>query len=125
MEYTYEDIVTDTSVLNEAPNFFEEGKTINTGHIDNQPQAVIDYLFEGGLDEHPCTVEMRDWGKYYCWDKIEGVFDMEYVIPEKSEWDNLYIYRSKVHLKIKVEYDIFADGTYFKVYRLDENDNII
>lgn len=125
MEYTYEDIVTDTSVLNEAPDFFEEGKTIHTGHIDNQPQALANYLFGGGLDEHPCTVEMRDWGKYYCWDNIEGVFEMEYEIPEKSEWLHPYMCRSKIYIKVKVEYNHFIDGSYFKVFRLDENGNVI
>lgn len=124
--YTYEDIVTDTSVLNEAPDFFEEGKTIHTGHLDDQPQAVIDFLYgEDGIGVRPHTAEKTKWGWHLCWDKIEGVFDMEYEIPEKSEWLHPYIRRSKVYLKVKVEYGKHSDGHYYKVYRLDENDNVI
>lgn len=126
--YTYEDIVTDTSVLNEAPDFFEEGKVIHTGHIDDQPQAVSNFLFgDEGLSVHPHTAERRKYGWYYSWDKIEGVFDMEYEVPEKTEWLRPYVRRSKVYLKVKVEYDKFPDSNYnyYKVYRLDENDNVI
>ena len=124
--YTYEDIVTDTSVLNEAPDFFEEGKTIHTGSIEDQPQAVINFLFgDDGLSAHPHPAERKKWGWYYSWDKIEGVFDMEYEVPEKTEWLHPYVRRSKVYLKVKAEYNRFSDGTYFKIYRLDENDNVI
>lgn len=119
--YTYEDIVTDTSVLNEAPDFFEEGKTICTGYMDDQPQALVGFLFgDDGLSAHPYIAE----GLNQIWEKIEGVFDMEYEVYEKSEWLHPYIRRSKVYLKVRVEYDVH-DKHYFKVYRLDENNNII
>lgn len=124
--YTYEDIVTDTSVLNEAPDFFEEGKTIHTGHLDDQPQAVIDFLFgEDGIGVRPHINERTKDGLHQLWEKIEGVFDMEYEVPEKTEWLHPYIRRSKVYLKVKVEYGKHSDGHYYKVYRLDENDNVI
>jgi len=123
--YTYEDIVTDTSVLNEAPDFFEEGKTICTGYMDDQPQALVGFLFgDNGLSALPHIEEKTKDGLYQLWEKIEGVFDMEYEVPEKSEWMHPYIYRSKVYLKIRVEYDVH-DRHHFKIYRLDENDNII
>lgn len=119
--YTYEDIVTDTSVLNEAPEFFEEGKTICTRYMDDQPQALVDFLFgDNGLSVLPHI----DEGYNQTWEKIEGVFDMEYEVCEKSEWLHPYIRRSKVYIKIRVEYDVH-DRHFFKIYRLDENDNII
>lgn len=119
--YTYEDVVTDTSVLNEAPNFFEEGKTICTGYMDDQPQAVIGFLFgDNGLSVRPHINE----GYNQTWEKIEGVFDMEYEVYEKSEWLHPYIRRSQVYIKIRVEYDVH-DRHFFKIYRLDENDNVI
>lgn len=119
--YTYEDIVTDTSVLNEAPNFFEEGKTICTGYMDDQPQAISNFLFgDDGLSVLPHITE----GRNQIWEKIEGVFDMEYEIYEKTEWLHPYIRRSQVYLKVRVEYDVH-DRHFFKIYRLDENDNII
>ena len=119
--YTYEDIVTDTSVLNEAPDFFEEGKTICTGYIDDQPQAVIGFLFgDDGLSVHPYITE----GLNQTWEKIEGVFDMEYEVYEKTEWLHPYIRRSQVYIKLRVEYDVH-DRHFFKIYRLDENDNVI
>ena len=123
--YTYEDIVTDTSVLNEAPNFFEEGKTICTGYIDDQPQAVSNFLFgDNGLSILPHITEKTKDGFYQLWEKIEGVFDMEYEVYEKSEWMHPYIRRSKVYIKIRVEYDVH-DRHFFKIYRLDGNDNVI
>ena len=119
--YTYEDIVTDTSVLNEAPDFFEEGKTICTGCMDDQPQALGAFLFgDNGLSALPHITEKTKKGYYQLWEKIEGVFDMEYEVYEKSEWLHPYIRRSQVYIKIKVEYN-----GQFKIYRLDENDNII
>lgn len=119
--YTYEDIVTDTSVLNEAPNFFEEGKTICTGYMDDQPQALVGFLFgDNGLSVLPHITE----GRNQIWEKIEGVFDMEYEVYEKTEWLHPYIRRSQVYLKVRVEYDVH-DKHFFKIYRLDENDNII
>lgn len=119
--YTYEDIVTDTSVLNEAPDFFEEGKTICTGYMDDQPQALVNFLFsDDGLSALPHITE----GRNQIWEKIEGVFDMEYEVYEKSEWLHPYIRRSQVYLKVRVEYDVH-DKHFFKIYRLDENDNII
>lgn len=119
--YTYEDIVTDTSVLNEAPSFFEDGKTICTGHFDDQPVALVNFLFgDNGLSAFPYITE----GRNQIWEKIEGVFDMEYEVYEKSEWLHPYIRRSQVYLKVRVEYDVH-DKHRFKIYRLDENDNII
>lgn len=123
--YTYEDIVTDTSVLNEAPDFFEEGKKICTGYMDDQPQAIGAFLFgDNGLSALPHITEKTKDGLYQLWEKIEGVFDMEYEVYEKSEWLHPYIRRSKVYIKIRVEYDVH-DRHHFKIYRLDENDNII
>ena len=113
-----------TSFVN--TNAFEEGKTIHTGKIDGQPQALIDFLYgENGLDAHLHTAEKTKWGWYLRWDNIEGIFDMEYEVPEKSEWMHPYICRSKVHIKVKVEFNKFEDGYYYKVYRLDENNNVI
>lgn len=123
--YTYEDIVTDTSVLNEAPNFFEEGKTICTGHFDDQPVALVNFLFgDNGLSVLPHIEEWTKDGLYQLWEKIEGVFDMEYEVCEKTEWLHPYIRRSQVYLKVRVEYDVH-DRHFFKIYRLDENDNVI
>lgn len=123
--YTYEDVVTDTSVLNEAPIFFEEGKTIQTGYMDDQPQAVTNFLFgDNGLSAIPHIQERTKDGLYELWEKIEGIFDMEYEVPEKTEWLHPYIRRSKVYIKVRAEFDVH-DKHGYKVYRLDENNNII
>ena len=111
-------IETDTSIVNEAPDFFQDGEEIRTGNFYNAPQAVINYIFEIS----PTTKFRGEDGHWHLVYLVDDICDLYYEDYKRSEWENPFYVRSKVWLKLKAEF-IGAESQ--TIYRYDEDGNIV